>query len=254
MENILAARAGVYRILQNIFGNEPNRTDLENLRAQAARTVLDFFVLADTGKAASEYTDARQQLEELLEAELLEPNTFVANAAAAYTRLFVGPGPTQASPWESVYRSVDATLFSPDTLSVRRDYVEAGFIPSAYPQVADDHIGLELDFMQRLAQEALNAYSLSAASSGGDASGYSAFLRRSADFLDAHLLTWVEAFSQQIHQAAPDSFYQRASALLVGWLKLDRLILESTDPTPSFSVKACRKAPVPRRGFCPSVA
>jgi TorA maturation chaperone TorD len=94
--------------------------------------------------------------------------------------LFVGPGRVEANPWESTYVSSDNTIFQKVTLEVRKAFVSQELLPAAYPNVADDHIALELDFMAALAGRADDAYR------AADCQKFRTALEASRDFLDKH--------------------------------------------------------------------
>lgn len=162
---ILIGRAALYRCFQAVFGGEPAPEVVEPFANGNFRTVLQEYVRRGEAIAGSCLTDeCGSRLDSLLDSA--EKGVLPARVASkvdsadsgamnqlevAYGRLFVGPGTIEAAPWESVYLDGDGTLFRPSTLEVRKAYVGQGFIPRNYPHVADDHIGLELDFMRLLA-------------------------------------------------------------------------------------------------------
>lgn len=67
-----------------------------------------------------------------------------------YTYLFRMVGQSRTSPYESVYRTDDHTLFGPTTLEVREAYRRHGFELATDHNEPDDHIALELEFLARL--------------------------------------------------------------------------------------------------------
>jgi TorA maturation chaperone TorD len=137
-----------------------------------------------------------------------------------FTCLFVGPSMVEAPPWESYYLKPDRLLFQEATLEVRRAYAAQGFLPAAYPHVADDHIALELDFMARLAEKLAEGFDK------GDSEAVSQYLAASDSFLQEHLLKWVPDFVKTLSQAKHNYFYKEAGALLDEFVKVDAEALE----------------------------
>ncbi len=205
---LLAARAAAYRILQNIFGNEPNMEGLNSLNSQASRDVLGLVAEGENPSAPSLFLAVERCLQG--KEEQLD------QLKVSFTRLFVGPGNMEAPPWESLYLSKESSLFQASTLEVRKAYVAQGFIAQSYPNVADDHIGLELDFMARLAEKAAESFS------AGDTVVTKEYLIASASFLDQHLLVWIPLFVAVLTKADHADFYREAGAVLEELLSVDQ--------------------------------
>jgi TorA maturation chaperone TorD len=148
---------------------------------------------------------------------------FLDGLSNDFTRLFVGPGKMEADPWESLHLSKENVLFQAVTLEVRRSYVASGFIPQSYPNVADDHIALELDFMAALANRAQDAYQ------EADIEKTRIALVASRDFLDEHLLVWVPSFAERLARAKHSQFYGKAGAVLNVFLPIDRLLVDELE-------------------------
>lgn len=212
---LLAARAAVYRTIQNLLGNEPSIDFLTQLAGDTAREVLAIF-----GQAEVEYSAALEELYAVLCNGLESADQFQAKLENSFTRLFVGPGNVEAAPWEPLYLGKENTLFQPSTLEVRRAYVAQGFIPRQYPNVADDHIALELDFMAALAERSEAAFLEK------DNQGAAECLVASKDFLEQHLLVWVPAFVKALRAAKYSYFYQEVGNLLEVFLPIDQHALD----------------------------
>jgi TorA maturation chaperone TorD len=211
---LLAGRAGVYRILQNLLGNEPSEETLQQLENTATYDVLSLF--------ATDEGEYKQALDALLveiavcctgKAEVLE------RLSNGFTALFVGPGKVEADPWESFYLSRDNTLFQSITLEVRKAYVAQGLLPQAYPNVADDHVALELDFMARLAERLEDAFEKN------DSHAAIEYLSASESFIRAHLINWIPAFAEVLEKARHSYFYREVGNLLAAFLPLDLQVL-----------------------------
>lgn len=208
---VLSARAGVYRALQNVLGNEPSTEMLEQLSGDAARSV---FLLFDAGQGA--YAQAAERLFAASAECLSGGEEGLSSLEGRFTRLFVGPGGTEGNPWESFYLNTDKTIRQGVTLEVRRDYVAQGFIPRAYPCVSDDHIAIELDFLAKLAERAETAWAAEDTAKALEA------LEASEAFLREHLAQWAGLFALALggakHGAA---FYQEAAEVLEAFIPID---------------------------------
>lgn len=132
-----------------------------------------------------------------------------------YTRMFVGPYKLPAPPWESAYLNEQRLLFQKETLQVRYAYLKYGFRPRHFRQEADDHLGLELDFMFQLAKMALEKLK------AGDLFGLSELVNDSRAFLEAHLLKWVPDLTRDVVENADTDFYKGMAKILHGYLELD---------------------------------
>jgi TorA maturation chaperone TorD len=213
MHVLLVGRAAVYRILQNLIGNEPNEESLQQLVDPTTREVLGLF-----SQGSANYQYAFDNLYGALERGTKESG-FLRHLEDCFNRLFVGPGAVEAPPWESVHLNKENTLFQPSTLDVRKAYVASGFIPQQYPHVADDHIAIELDFLARLAERAEMSLE-----SGDTATALSA-LAASEEFLRKHLMKWVHNFAASVAAATHAYFYQEVAAMLAAFLPVDLEVL-----------------------------
>lgn len=132
-----------------------------------------------------------------------------------FTRMFIGPDRLPAPPWESAYRHKDKLLFQEHTLKVRQAYMKYQLLPVNFMKEADDHIGLELDFMYQLTIMALEAIEEQ------NLAELREILKDQKTFLENHLLKWVPELSAKITESATHSFYPGMGKILTGYLKLD---------------------------------
>lgn len=137
-----------------------------------------------------------------------------------YTRMFIGPDKLPAPLWESAYLHKERLLFQEQTLMVRQAYLKYQFLPKHFQQEADDHLGLELDFMYQLSVEALKCLKAQ------DYTGLSEVLDDQKAFLQEHLLKWVPDLAVEILASATLDFYPGMAKILKGYLILDREALE----------------------------
>lgn len=136
-----------------------------------------------------------------------------------YTRMFIGPYELPSPPWESAYCNEERLLFQEETLEVRKAYLKYSLLPVELGHEADDHLGLELDFMFRLNELLLSE-------SNNSSSQLIENLTDQKLFLKDHLLKWVPAFSEAVIQNADTEFYQGMAKILKGFLTLDLKALE----------------------------
>ena len=209
-ELLLANRLYLYSLLHNTFGREP---DGELLALLSAETAGNAFALLSEEKG-----DALDRVGPFLHglnAKKDDP-AFLDELKSEYMRLFVGPDKLVAPPWESVYRGEDAMLFQEVTLEVREIYRGFGLLPEGYPHVADDSLALELAFMAKLAERALEDLH------NEDEVGLGRLLESSEDFLSKHLLLWIPKFLERMQKAKTMLLYPQLCVVLDEFLKRDR--------------------------------
>lgn len=192
--------------------------------ASACTFLAHLFLRQDAGATALANLDARQVADwpldrdadtarglALLASEVRQPLA-ATEYVADYTRLFVGPGPMLACPWESVHRSEESLTFEAETLQVRRAYAAAGLQAPALNREPDDHLGLELAFVGELAVAALDARER------GDAEGAQWAVDAAGRFVAEHLGVWGPGFADLVIEHARTDLYRAAGHLLRGAL------------------------------------
>jgi len=201
-----AARADLYGFLSGAFARELDRDTWLRLCGEGARTEL-----RDLAVACEVEVDAAGLLAFLAEHRDRDPAAVVEDLAADYARLFIGPGPGLAPPYESLYgaeRRFYGEAFAQVTAFLRAQGVEVG------PEFGApaDHIAVELSIMQHLARlSAAQPVSLI----GRDP------LRRQLEFLDRHLLRWAPRWATDVRREGATGFYREAAGLLEGHLRRD---------------------------------
>lgn len=214
IQPLLEARIFAYDFLRRIFLEEPRKQFLKNLTEQMLVNAFPFqdeHKLIFEGTLKVEAYLKRQDILAQLEYERLHWD---------YTRLFIGPYELPAVPWESAYLNKDKLLFQEETRIVRLAYLKYAFLPKQYLHEADDHIGLELDFMYQLSTIAYEKVSRS------DYTGFREVLTDQVNFLEQHLTQWVPAFTQSVISHADTEFYQGMAQILKGYLEIDLTALK----------------------------
>jgi putative dimethyl sulfoxide reductase chaperone len=136
--------------------------------------------------------------------------------------LFEGPDHVLACPYESVYLSDEHLTFEEQTLNVRAFYNRFGVRAPSVGKEPDDHIGLELSFLSHLCALGLDAIDAS------DADAETAMIASIGDFLDQHLLRWVNDCLDRVVEHATTDFYRGLGHLTRGTVRQ----LQATFQTP----------------------
>lgn len=206
---VLSNRNYLYGLLARVFASEPDETLLQIVALDHTRLEL--------GLIADELTESiLVAYEAVLEASA---GADLSRLRAEYTTIFIGPGTCKAYPWESVHLSDTKALFQPELLPTREAYRAAGFLPARYPHVQDDFIGLELDFLAKLADAALQACEL------GDTAAMTERLEQSRSFLHEHLLRWIDSLASSIEREYGNGFYARFARLAALIARRDCVLL-----------------------------
>lgn len=129
-----------------------------------------------------------------------------------YTRLLVGAGNVLAPPWESVYFNHERMVFQEQTLQVRAWYHRFGLEATKHTSEPDDHIGLELNFVAHLAQQALVALEKQ------DQTAFEMLLASQREFLSEHLLKWAFEWCRLVETQANTDFFRGIALLVQGIL------------------------------------
>lgn len=155
--------------------------------------------------------------------------------------LFYMIGQSRTSPYESVYRTDDATMFGPTTFEVRERYAECGLAFEGNAKEPDDHLGLELAFLARLlewaaggsAGEGIEDSKLvdpeRGAESGAEAAGSvcdevlgvspQQALEQAKSFLSEHVLVFAPLYLANVRKQARSPFYRAIAAMVAATLE-----------------------------------
>lgn len=211
---LLATRVFAYDFLRRTFLTEPSRDYLRSLKENQLAGDFPF------QEEAAEIGEGAAKVQDYLNTQDVLSAKGYDRLHWDYTRLFIGPYSLPAPPWESVYLNKDKLLFQEETHRVRLAYLKYAFLPKHYQQEADDHLGLELDFMYQLANLTMEK------GAAGDQDGFKELLRDQADFLKQHLLLWVPAFAANVRASADTGFYQGMARILQGFIQIDGQALQ----------------------------
>lgn len=210
-ELVLANRQFVWGLVARGFAEEPDAAFAAVLASEHAR--IEVGLVEDDATADMLAVYARL-------AAALQAGGLSA-VRDDFTRIFVGPHTLEAAPWETMHTTGKRTLFHRDVLSVREAYRQAGFLPARYRQVPDDAIGLECDFMAKLSDDALAAFT------EGDEARCQERLLQSLTFLTDHLLRWIDSLAAAVETNYSGTFYGELARFTALWCSRDITLVEA---------------------------
>lgn len=145
----------------------------------------------------------------------------VTELAIDYVNTFIGHGIngySAAYPFESVYTSERRLLMQEARSEVLNAMREQGLKRGEWNE-GEDHIALELEFMQRLAIKCADAID-----AGRDDESVE-LCRTQYDFLENHLINWLPMLVADMQNYAKTTFYQGVGELTLGYVEDDELAL-----------------------------
>ncbi len=193
-------------LLGKIIYTEPEQAWLEPIFAE------DIFSEVPLGADEAETVRGLELINAWVKANPLNA-AVMEDLKADYTALFLGPGKMLAPMWESVYFSEERLVFQERTLEVRQWYRRFGLESENLYREPDDHIGLELFFMTRLAGLALQAVEEQ------DEAAFTAALDAQKEFYRSHLLLWGPTWANLVIDNARTDFYKGLGHLTLGSLQ-----------------------------------
>lgn len=204
-DDLDAAAAG-WTVLSTAFGRQPEQPFVAALRdpRQLSQWPYDDpdsmagrVLLQESGRAAAD-GDPREGLRAIQD---------------DHRRLFVGPRPLLAAPWESVYRSREGLVFDAHTLQVRQAYRRFGLQSAMLHREPDDHLALEASFLAALSLQALDALEQEREAE------VDRLLAGITDFAHDHLSQWVPDLLDRVEAHARTDYHLGIAALTRGALR-----------------------------------
>ncbi|MBM6999278.1 molecular chaperone TorD family protein [bacterium] len=129
------------------------------------------------------------------------------------TYLFYMVGVSKTSPYESVYRTDDATLFGPTCLQVRKAYEDQGVAFERRASEPEDHLGLEFSFCATLLGR------VSEQLAAGDDERARETLAAVATFLSEHPLVFAPIYLDHVATRAKSAYYRSIAGICRGTLE-----------------------------------
>lgn len=210
VESLLEQRNAMYKFLARMFQVEVDQEFYDFVCSMAFP--------AHTGNA--DVDDGQR----LICSYLSTPRTGVLTELAVdYTRTFIGAGNdgySAAYPFESVYTSPKRLLMQGARDEVLVIYRANGIDKSDSWKDGEDHIALELEFMQIIGERLLDAFR------SGQDEQVDGLLQTQRHFLEDHLLAWYPMMAADIDRFAKTDFYRGLGLLAMGFLTTDLEFLE----------------------------
>ena len=196
--DILQSYHYLFGFLSNVFLESPDSDFIQNIISQK---LFDDWLIEPHHPSMVKGTRIMQDFFKCWNPERID------DLKLDYTRLFIGLESTLAPPYESVYLSQDHIMFDKQTLDVRLFYEKYNLRVPRKNVEPDDHIGYELHFI------ALLCHRIIAEFQEGRNEGADQTIVDLSNFLDRHLLLWLDAFVDRIVKHARVDYF-RGIALL----------------------------------------
>lgn len=206
---VMEGRASTYQFLSRLFRVEVDEEFYELL--------LSMKFPAETG---DELVDEGYRL--ICKYLSSSGDDVLTKLAVDYVRAFIGGGNSgysAAYPFESVYTSPKRLLMQNARDEVLVLYRAAGLGKQESWKEGEDHIALELEFMQILCERAAEAYS------SGDEEACRALLVQQRNFLEDHLWAWYPMMARDLEKFPKTDFYRGVGKLTEGYLRSDLALL-----------------------------
>jgi putative dimethyl sulfoxide reductase chaperone len=215
--DIFYAREFAYDILRRFFIEEPPR---EYVKLIIQKNMIDLFPFQEESEGIRTGVKKIKDYLAVYNPGMIEKH--YEDLHWDYTKMFIGPFEVQASPWESVYVRKDKLLFQQTTMDVRKLYNKYGFQAGDYNIEADDHIGLELDFIFHLNRLCIESAESQAATALQE---IRYLLKEQKQFIEDHLEKFVPMLAQMVEEHAETYFFRGMAALLQHYLTIDSTVL-----------------------------
>lgn len=213
LKDILTTRQWFYDFLAKSFYLEP---ELDDIKSKLDTNIFEEFA-DESGNAENEGVHILKSF--FNNVSKLGKEEFV-KIKEDYNRLFIGPGQLLAPPWESVYLSKERIIFDEHTLAVREFYKRWDVNTNTKSKEPDDHIGFELEFMNILISKSIKALE------NNDINFLKESLLAQKDFLDKHILLWIDEFSSMLYKNAMEDYFKGLALFSLDYLKMDKELLE----------------------------
>ena len=153
-----------------------------------------------------------------------DPNKVKLELAVEYANLFLGVKRKPAHPSESVYMSEAQSMYQEPRDRVLSTYWEAGVDKKKEFTEPEDHIAIELQFMEYLSRKVVESLQK------GDRQEAIRFLKTSQGFLHEHLGVWVPRLAKDVHESAEIDFYKGVATMTDAFTAIDsRAVAASLD-------------------------
>ena len=190
---VYEARLELVDFVIEVFHDTPDEGFIERLLTGETET---------PGEAVNEHLDSGfQELHRFIEEnEGRDPEAVETDLAKEYTKIMVGPRP-DVLPHETFYRE-DTEFIGEGLADVEASYGAAGWSPPEEYGEENDHIAVEFAFLRYLIER--------------QRAGAEETVGFERVFLDEHLLTWVEEFTDHITEKTDNPLFRAAALVAAG--------------------------------------
>jgi TorA maturation chaperone TorD len=140
--------------------------------------------------------------------------------AVEYANLFLGVRGKPLHPSESVYVSDDHVMYQESRDRVQSIYWEAGVDKKKEYTEPEDHIAIELQFMEYLCRRTVEALEKD------DKAETTKYLRTQKDFIELHLARWVPHLTKDVLETAQVDFYKGIAYITDAFIAMDRKTID----------------------------
>jgi len=152
------------------------------------------------------FIEAAAQLRESCD----DPSTCLESLRGDYLKLFTGAGTMLAPPYESVFLSDEKLMFDKQTQDVRKFYHTYGWQSRLEGKVPDDHLGIELLFINLLVDKYLSLE---------DEACRREMRNEMLRFIEGHPLKWIGMWHGEVEEHSGTKCYRGISRLLYATLE-----------------------------------
>lgn len=198
LAEIAKQRNNIYGFLAIVYIKEPNNEFIKLLKKPDI-----FNSLRRAG------IKLNKKIKNINEEELLE------GLVLEYNRLFIGPG-KHIPLYESVWLDNEGLLWGKATSEVKRFIESFGLKYHQDWTGIPDHIGVELEFMQKLTEREAEAWKQK------DKTTAFQCLEFEKKFLDEHLYQWIPKFCNKVIEESNNSFYGQGAKLTKKFIEFDK--------------------------------
>ncbi len=202
-------RAWTYGFLSRLFKREIDHAFLEQIKGTRFP--------AATGNA--EVDEGYRLIAQAFSS--IQPDTLL-KLSIDFTRTFIGAGRmghSAAYPYESVYTSEDRLLMQDAYVEVVAIYRSAGLAKDEAWKETEDHIAVELEYMQVICSRCAQALR------DGDEQAAMGLFKSQYNFLKDHLASWVPMMVADMQKFSKTNLYQGLSHLITGFLQVEEAFL-----------------------------
>lgn len=148
-----------------------------------------------------------------------DPGEVKLELAVEYANLFLGVKRRPKHPSESVYLSKEQSMYQEPRDRVLANYWNAGVSKTKEFTEPEDHVAIELQFMEYLCRRTVEALKK------GGRDEVVRNLEIQKEFVNDHLARWVPALTKDILASAEVDFYKGVAEITDAFVRLDRVAI-----------------------------